>query len=114
LAVWLRSSADTSTPYFFANPAAAGVGDPSAANAAETGGPVTSSSKSVWRRAETLDRGRGRQSEVLEARFEMLANLCRQVRQPARGDLLAADLDEQLAIHQRPSAVAPAGSVAST
>ena len=50
-----RSSADTSTPYFFAKPAAAGVGSPSGLNAADTGGPVTSSSKSVCRSASSRD-----------------------------------------------------------
>src|SRR5688500_15662882 len=44
-----RAWARTSTPYFFANPVAAGVASPSGLNAADTGGPVTSSSKSVWR-----------------------------------------------------------------
>ena len=46
----------TSTPYFFAKPAAAGVGSPSGANAAATGGPVTSSSKSVCRSASLATR----------------------------------------------------------
>ncbi len=46
----------TSTPYFFANPAAAGVGSPSGLNAADTGGPVTSSSKSVCRSASFATR----------------------------------------------------------
>ena len=54
--VSLRSSAATSTPYFFAKPAAAGVGSPSGLNAADTGGPVTSSSKSVCRSASFATR----------------------------------------------------------
>ena len=49
MGVALRSSADTSTPYLRANPTAAGVGSPSGLKPAETGGPVTSSSKSVCR-----------------------------------------------------------------
>jgi hypothetical protein len=44
-----RSRAETSTPYFFAKPVAAGVASPPGLKAADTGGPVTSSSKSVWR-----------------------------------------------------------------
>ena len=46
----------TSTPYFFAKPIAAGVGSPSGLNAADTGGPVTSSSKSVCRSASLATR----------------------------------------------------------
>jgi hypothetical protein len=49
LGVWTRSSALTSTPCFAANPLAAGVGVPSGLNPAETGGPFSSSSRSVWR-----------------------------------------------------------------
>ena len=46
-----RSSAAASTPCLRAKPAAAGVGSPSGLNAAETGGPISSSSRSVWRSA---------------------------------------------------------------
>jgi hypothetical protein len=45
------SSAVTSTPYFLAKPAAAGDGAPSFPTAADIGGPVTRSSRSVWRSA---------------------------------------------------------------
>src|SRR5262245_10188387 len=50
------SSAVTSTLYFFANPAAAGVGPPSGLNAALAGGPVTTSSSSVCRSARRATR----------------------------------------------------------
>ena len=46
-----RSSCATSTLFLRAKPAAAGVGVPSAPNAAATGGPVSSSSRSVCRSA---------------------------------------------------------------
>src|SRR5204863_1485520 len=45
-----RSSAATSTPCLTAKPVAAGVGVPSGLNDAETGGPLTSSSRSEERR----------------------------------------------------------------
>ena len=108
-----RSSAATSTPYFLAKPAAAGVGSPSGLNAADTGGPVTSSSKSVCRSASLATRAVSRRGvlklsagasvvsrELLQPRVEVLRQLRRQPRQPARRNLLAADLDQQFAIHQ--------------
>ena len=107
-----RSSAATSTPYFLAKPAAAGVGLAVGLNAADTGGPVTSSSRSVCRsaslrhargqpsrRAEGLGRRLGRQPQLLEPGVQVRAELRRQPRQPAGRNLLAADLDQQLAIH---------------
>ncbi len=42
-----RSSAETSTPFFAAKPAAAGVGVPSGLKLAETGGPFKTSSRSL-------------------------------------------------------------------
>ena len=49
--VWKASGA---TPFFAANPCPALVSVPSAANAADTGGPTTSSSRSGWRSATCL------------------------------------------------------------
>ena len=49
--VCTRSRSPTATPFFFANPDAAGVGCPSGPVAADTGGPVISSSRSRCRSA---------------------------------------------------------------
>ncbi len=54
--VWIRSSAATSTFCLAANPAAACVAEPSGLNAADTGGPVTTSSRSVCRSGTRLMR----------------------------------------------------------
>ncbi len=90
LGVRLRSSVGTSTPYFFAKPTAAGVGSPSGLNAADTGGPVTSSSKSVCRSASFATRAVSRRGvlkpsagdagvsrSVLQARVEVRRHLRR-------------------------------------
>ena len=98
-----RSSAATSTPCFVAKPAAAGVGVPSGLNAADTGGPVTSSSRSVCRSATRATRtvsrrgvlkvstgavGR-RAARPSAAPSTHVAELRRQRRQPAGGHLFA-------------------------
>ena len=44
-----RSSSETSTPFLRAKPMAAGVGLPSGPKAADTGGPLIGSSRSLWR-----------------------------------------------------------------
>ena len=102
-----RSSAATSTPCFLAKPAAAGVGWPAASNAAETGGPVSSSSKSVCRSASlpiravsrrgvlkvSIGAAGGRRSSFSRA-VKRVTDLRGQTRQPARGNLFDADFDQ--------------------
>ena len=50
------------------------------------------------RRAVRFSGPFARQPEFLQTRVEVTSELRSQARQPARGDLLAADLDEQLAV----------------
>ena len=53
--------------------------------------------------AETYSTPRRLTARVLQPRVEMRGELRRQAGQPARRDLLAADLDQQFAVHQSPS-----------
>ena len=113
MGVSLRSSAATSTPYFLAKPTAAGVG---CAVRLERGrhrrpgdqllevglplGELGDARRQPPRRAVALGGRVGRQPELLETRVEVRGELRGQAGQPARRNLLAADLDQQLAIHQ--------------
>src|SRR5262249_34799373 len=53
-------------------------------------------------RAETLDGRPRRETILLQSSLEVAADLARQARQPACGNLLAPDLNQQLAIHRLP------------
>ena len=109
-----------STPALRAKPIAAGVGCAVGPNAADTGGPVTCSSRSVWRsemRAIAAVSRRGVACVSIGAPAPMrkrpscaaepLAELPRQRRQPAGRQFLAPDLEQQFTIHGEPDR--PAG-----
>src|SRR5262245_12748487 len=101
-----RSRAATSTLCLAANPAAAGVGVPSGLKLAETGGPVTRSSRSVWRSGtrviRTVRRRGGRlgdQPILVQLCGHDLAELIGERGQPSRREFLAPDLEQQFAVH---------------
>ena len=111
--VWTRSSADDLDAVLGREPDAAGVGVPSGLKPADTGGPLTSSSRSVCRsgiramrtvsRRGVLKVSAGASGASRCARScadDRLADLVRQRRQPDCRQLLAADLQQQFAVHQ--------------